>query len=644
MRGGCVVLRRNVPDICDMKKSLIAFFLLLCGVLSAAPGDTTVVNVHNATHMSWYGNYDAWGVFPPVGTSWRKILMHYKLSCPSTGCSDWDYTTQIFASADSTQFWELGRMITPYGGSYSLSWNNTITYDVTDFAPILHDSLLLRAFYSGWSDGFAVTLRFEFIEGIPPRNVTSITNMWNGNFSYGVSGDPIEGHVNYKPIVKDPGAVAARLRFTPTGHGADGTNCAEFCSKWYQVKTSGTTLHTQSIWKNDCGMNPLFPQAGTWIYDRANWCPGDVGYTFLHDVTSAMGADSVRLDVDFEPYTMVGTSSTPIYTVESQLVQYGPINHTLDVEITEIVSPNNRSRWFRDNPTCDKPQVRLQNSGSTNLSSFMIYYGVEGGTMNAYNWTGTLNFGQEILVSLPSMSFSAASDPDNFIVYVDSPNGMTDEYHLNDTMRSTFNKVEILPNKFEIYWKTNNRPSETSWKIYNSSGTIVKQSSPFLTAATTYRDTTILGPGCYTFHMIDSDKDGLYFFNNSDGTGWLRFQQANGTSTLIKQVPNDFGTAVWYRFEITTALDVKPALLYENFMDVYPNPARDLLNLDIHLTSGSPATIRLFNEFGVEVWRGAYAHLEQHTVSIPVYGLSAGMYVVELSSEAGQLLRRVVVE
>ena len=30
----------------------------------------------------------------------------------------------------------------------------------------------------------------------------------------------------------------------------------------------------------------LYPQGGTWVYDRANWCPGDKATTRNHELTS----------------------------------------------------------------------------------------------------------------------------------------------------------------------------------------------------------------------------------------------------------------------------------------------------------------------------------------------------------------------
>ena len=60
-----------------MNKYILIIISLFCFSFSIAQEDTTFVQAHNYVDMDWYGNYDAWGVFPDGTTSYRKILMHY---------------------------------------------------------------------------------------------------------------------------------------------------------------------------------------------------------------------------------------------------------------------------------------------------------------------------------------------------------------------------------------------------------------------------------------------------------------------------------------------------------------------------------------------------------------------------------------
>src|SRR3954471_6263458 len=75
--------------------ALFALFILSQNI-HANTGDTTTVRTHNLSHWNWYGQFDNWATFPDTSHHYRKITLKYKLGCPSAGCSDWDYTTQIF--------------------------------------------------------------------------------------------------------------------------------------------------------------------------------------------------------------------------------------------------------------------------------------------------------------------------------------------------------------------------------------------------------------------------------------------------------------------------------------------------------------------------------------------------------------------
>ena len=78
-----------------MKRTLLFLFTtLFCLTLFA--GDTTTIRIHDHTDMIWYGNYDEWGELPDATKDYRKVYLNYTMGCATGGCSDWDYTSQIF--------------------------------------------------------------------------------------------------------------------------------------------------------------------------------------------------------------------------------------------------------------------------------------------------------------------------------------------------------------------------------------------------------------------------------------------------------------------------------------------------------------------------------------------------------------------
>src|SRR6478736_5725791 len=368
---------------------LTFLFFMLVAVAKAAPGDSTVVQSgHTATQLANYGDYDAPAVFPTTTTTYRDIKMTFtlgKYQCPGNPqyCGDWDYTVQVYLFTPTDSF-EIGRLITPYANVSRFPWNwqNRYEFDVTDYAKYLKGNTSIRIHYSGYSGGFTSNIKFTFIEGTPPRNVVKIDRLWHGSFGYGNSAS-IETQVNGRTLQMPATATGAQLKFNVTGHGSNPTdNCSEFCSKYYQVKVNGGLTSQTNIWKSNCGSNQLYPQTGTWVYDRANWCPGELVNSNFHPINGVTPGSNFNLDVDFQPYS--NPNSQASYIVEGQVIYYGPYNYTTDAALVTIVSPSNHEANFRANPVCEESRIRVKNNGSANITSLEFTYGLNGGTQHTY--------------------------------------------------------------------------------------------------------------------------------------------------------------------------------------------------------------------------------------------------------------------
>ena len=108
---------------------ILIFFAFIHNVFA---GDTTTIRIHDQTDMTWYGNYDEWGVLPDASKKYRKIYLHYTMGCATGGCSDWDYTTQIFVKHRTGEI-DSSLQITPQftvnGNTLdTIMYSNTITY------------------------------------------------------------------------------------------------------------------------------------------------------------------------------------------------------------------------------------------------------------------------------------------------------------------------------------------------------------------------------------------------------------------------------------------------------------------------------------------------------------------------------------
>ena len=332
----------------------------------ALSGDTTWVR-GNLDSMTYYGNYDNQLSFPHAGTTYRKIYMIFTLGkymCPSgsTYCGDWDYTVTNYLMTPGGDTMEISRFITPYANAGAprtpWNWQQHYVYDVTDYASLLHDSATIRINYSGYSGGFTAKVSFAFIEGTPDRNVLGITRLWHGYWAYGDTTHHDSDNINvHFPTVMDTAPAMTQfgeLSFIVTGHGSDANYCNEFCSHDYRVYLNGGAVDSYTVWRNTCGMNELYPQSGTWIYNRANWCPGDLIKPVHHKLPGVVAGTYSNIDLQFDNYIGSGGAG---YGCEGQLFYYGGYNKTLDASMDDIIAPTRDENHFRENPICGNPIV-----------------------------------------------------------------------------------------------------------------------------------------------------------------------------------------------------------------------------------------------------------------------------------------------
>ncbi len=632
---------------------LIAIFLVQSNV-KAAVGDTTWVQAHSDVWLDWYNNFDTTVKFPAPGKTYRKVYMTItlgKYQCPGSPqyCGDWDYTVQTYIMTPAGDTLELGRLITPYANSSyprtPITWKQRYIFDVTDLYPILKDSATVRLHYSGYSGGFTGNIKFAFIEGTPNRNVLGVEKIYDGSWNYGDPNAPID---NFLPAVSKTapsGTQRAELKFTVTGHGADGNYCSEFCSKYYNVLLNNNQIAQKNIWRDNCGSNHLYPQSGTWVYDRANWCPGDQVQTFSHVLTGVSSENPYSVNVDFEPYTRTG-SGTPSYTITSHVVYYGANNHSVDADLLDIIAPNNFEAYFRENALCGDPKIKVKNNGSTAITSLKIKYGVTTDFQPEYNWTGNIAAGEEVVISLPEpWSLRAASGDTatkSFKAQIIQVNGITDEDISNNSMSVPFKSapkwpVEIIV-KLTTNTATNGGVSETNWKIYDLSGNVVAKREN-LAASTTYTDTLVLGPSCYKLVVSDAGCDGLYWWANPNaGSGLFQVRKRSSIVPfpLAGYFNRDFGCGFTQYFTTDWTTDVQNITNANTSVSIeaVPNPAKDFVTVNLAGVSIANGVLKIVDATGRVV---SEQICNQMATKINVSNIANGVYTIIYADEKGKL-------
>ena len=544
---------------------------------------------------------------------------------------------------DVIENYELARVITPYGNGLANNWEFTTVFDVTDFIQILRDSVEIRCHYSGWSSGFSATLDFEFIEGTPARDVVKVENIYSGGYNYTSSNDFEANKLTPKTKFIESNSSQATVKMTTTGHGFDNSaSAAEFKPIDYFVKVDGTLTHTQYNWDEDCGENPIFPQGGTWIYDRANWCPGKRAQAFDHDITTQITAgDSIELNIDFQSYSWSGTQ-TPSYIIECQLFQYEDANFSNSAEIIDIIKPSLKDEYSRKNPICGKPLITIRNYGSSPLTTLDIEYKVVGGSIHTYNWTGNLAFLETEDVELPNLSNWAGSE-NTFEVILSNPNGQIDDYTANNTMQSEFEQVPEYPENFVLFVNTNSgaigssQISETSWDFYNENGNI-EYSSGNLIVNSDYKDTLTFTKGCYTFVMNDTDEDGLDIdWLKGEGTGLVRFREIG--ASWLKAFNANFGTNIIHQFMVG-GVQTTTSVEQNSTWEIYPNPTKKILIIEG--ISNEKTKLTLQDNLGKIILERTITYSGFTTEIINLEQFENGIYFIKISNSKEEITKKVV--
>ena len=643
-----------------MRKILSLILLVFSLSISAAPGDTTHVITHNqvvvVTNPSTGANsYKAWGVFPTTTTNFRKVYVTMSYKCPpGMNCGEWDYIDQIkvrrkggvTGQDDNT---EIVRFITPYGNTFNSAWSFRWHTEITDYVDMLRDSVEIDYVHTGYETnvgrGWLVTLDFTFIEGTPIAPLNQFHQLWNGSFQYGNTANPIDNNLQPDTITVGSSTAFTKMAVLHSGHGSDNNYCSEFCNRYRRIFVDGALANQRQRWRL-CGFNALFPQGGTWVYDRGNWCPGDVVFPD-HVITNVSANSTHTYDIDMQTY--VGSGSFGNEYINAHLFEYGAISNALDVGIEEVRRPSDLPVYSRMNPVCEDPEILIRNNGSTVVNSVEFKYGFEGSPLATYVWPGSLAFFDTATVHLPNIDWLSTNNQ-KFIIYVSQVNGSQDNYRYDDTARvnvvlpPVFNPTIIVAMRFNAY------PSENSYVIEDVNGNVVSSADGTNFAANFfYRDTITLNPGCYRAKVYDLGGDGLsWWANTAQGTGSFRLKYPGTPGpSYFYTMNSDFGSFSEFYFMVTssvgTGLDNKEA---ENLFEVYPNPAYSNITIDLELNQSSSNTrIELTNALGQCLRTQSLGNgVSESRFNFDVSELPAGLYFIRCVNDDFDQTKRIIIQ
>jgi hypothetical protein len=550
---------------------------------------------------------------------------------PTTGTIN---ITQLNYMRRSPSRFQIMSFVTPYGNGLDLGVNGkTYTFDVTDFAPLLKGTKRMTMDAGGqWQED--MDIKFLFIVGTPPREAKDITNLWKVD---AVDYANIMNDNYYEPrtYAIDPSGKYFKVRTVISGHGQEG----EFIPRYHLFNINGGADEFNWQVLKGCAENPVYPQGGTWVYDRAGWCPGMATDIQENDITPYVTPGTNAI-VDYNITTASGDSR---YWVSNQLVTYGAANFTLDASIIDVKNPSKKIEYARNNAICGRPIVTLRNSGKTPLTTAVIDYWVnDHSPKESFTWTGNLAFMETIDVTLPyndNLWGGVKGAIGNvFHAEVRNPNAGTDEYALNNKFNSAFDITGVVPSNFIIWFKSNNDIFINSYELRNGNGDSIFARN-LVPANTLYKDTFKLAVGCYQLIIKDAGEDGLsWWANSAQGSGFCYIKKGNGTT--MKVFNPDFGKSIVYNFTIDFPMKYED-IYKEHLITLYPNPAHQQFTIEAAYIQ--QAKVAVYNTYGQLVQ--VPFTVQPNKLIFNSSNLAAGVYSVLVNDVDGNVqTMKVIVE
>ncbi len=187
--------------------------------------------------------------------------------------------------------------------------------------------------------------------------------------------------------------------------------------------------------------------------------------------------------------------------------------------------------------------------------------------------------------------------------------------------------------------RTDDRGRETRWRLKSGGQTIAQGRN--------YDNNTIytldfnLPPGDYKFIIVDAGRDGIggdgyYSLDNGDTN--IAFGNSFGRRDIVEFCigGDHLGRFADERTELSGSMESEKILSYEDAFEVFPNPAHDIINVDLSKLKQVYA-ISIYTVMGQRIKQVDRANINR---PIDIASLAHGIYIIAIETDKGILNKK----
>jgi len=395
----------------------------------------------------------------------------------------------------------------------------------------------------------------------------------------------------------------------------------------------------------------LYGQAGCNNNSAGNYVDG-TPYPILNS-----SAIATAFQVSYYPTIFVICPNKKVYEVD-------PVSATdlwAKAQVCPVALGTNNAGIFAHDPGYDFPEICgavalepsfvLTNLGSAPLTSASILLKWNGAVIETIDWQGNLPTYGEAPIQFDSYPVNAEGVLNTIVNSINNNTGdddFTNNYKNNNfTTAKHFDSTKIV-----LKIRTDDYGKETYWELRDDAGTVLDHGGNQLVGPngggafplgvsagpgsysknTLIKDTLNLpSAGCYSIHFVDAFGDGMCC---NYGNGYYKLYNIDNPATPLL-VSGQFEAYDRHAFEAGMLSTGTETQVQNLDLLVFPNPAADMLYLELESDNAETLNIQLLNSLGQTVLERRMVALSigSNTLEMSLNGIPDGLYFLALARE-----------